>query len=143
MIGKLAGLAFSVAIATQCHAQAGPAMAAPAPDPAGSASALTEHAHWHALGGPRRQIDLTPAPLTVEDVIVTVRHHSPDAEWRADVAAQAPAYEAPSSAAARQIYARPFGWTSPEQQRLMSTKTELLGLCNGLGGYIQCPNLAP
>jgi hypothetical protein len=91
-------------------------------------------------GGRGGQIDTLPRPLTVEEITVFGRRHDREAEWRADIAAGQPIYEAGDSESARPSYGGYLQWTSPEQERLMSIKTDALGLCGALGGYIQCPN---
>ena len=77
-----------------------------------------------------------------EEITVYGRRHTRDDEWRLDFAAKVPQYEASNSDAAQPLVAYP-NYTSPDQQRMMSEKTDALGLCGALGGYVQCPNLPP
>ena len=88
------------------------------------------------------KLDTAPAPDNAEQITVFAHANQRDAEWRADLAGQVPAYEATNSDAAQPVLPFPQ-WSSPEQERLMSLKTDALGLCGALGGYIQCPNKAP
>ena len=88
------------------------------------------------------KLDISPAQDTAEQITVFARARQRDAEWRAELASQVLAYEAANSDAAQPLL--PFAqYTSPEQERLMSLKTDALGLCGALGGYIQCPNKGP
>jgi hypothetical protein len=82
-----------------------------------------------------------PSP-NAEEITVLGRNRHQDRDWRADLRAGDTVYEASNSASAQPLVPFPE-WTSPEQQRLMSDKTEFLGLCGALGGYIQCPNKSP
>ncbi len=88
------------------------------------------------------KLDTTPAPDNAEQITVFAHTNQRDEEWRAELAGQVPAYEATNSDAAQPVLPFPQ-WSSPEQERLMSLKTDALGLCGALGGYIQCPNKAP
>jgi hypothetical protein len=88
------------------------------------------------------KLDTTPAPDNAEQITVFARANQRDEEWRAELAGQIPAYEAINSEAAQPVLPFPQ-WSSAEQERLMSLKTDALGLCGALGGYIQCPNKAP
>lgn len=88
-----------------------------------------------------RQLDIT-APPNSEQITVYGQKHNREADWRADIATRQPVYEPAGSDAAQSLI--PYlEYASPEQQRLMSIKTDALGLCGALGGYIQCPNKQP
>ena len=91
---------------------------------------------------PGGTIDTRVPPAPAEEITVIGRNRHYDADARADIRAGDIAYEASNSASAQPLLPFPE-YTSPEQQRLMSDKTEFLGLCGALGGYIQCPNRAP
>jgi hypothetical protein len=73
---------------------------------------------------------------------VFARRQNQQAEWRAALHSSAPTDEPASSAAAQRLVPI-IDYTSADQQRLMSEKTDWLGLCGALGGYIQCPNKPP
>ena len=89
-----------------------------------------------------RAVDTRLPSTTAEEITVLGRNRHQDQDWRADLRAGDTVYEASNSDSAQPLVPFP-AWTSPEQQRLMSDKTEFLGLCGALGGYIQCPNKAP
>ena len=99
-----------------------------------------------ATGRPKSLIDTRPIPARVPEITVYARSHRLDDDWRADLQAGAPAAEPGNSDAAQwgvPGVRMPPVWTSPEQQRLMSIKTDALGLCGALGWYVQCPNKRP
>ncbi len=60
--------------------------------------------------------------------------------WRQDQEAHERSYEASNSDAASSPYTSYPEWSSPEQERLMSTVKDSLGLC---GWPLSCPNPAP
>ena len=92
--------------------------------------------------GLRHQIDMAPPPPSSEEITVYGQTHNRDVDWRADIEARQPVYEATNSDATKSLIPYPE-YISPEQERLMSIKTDALGLCGALGGYIQCPNKQP
>ncbi len=111
-----------------------------------SPSTGLEVSAWFDLGpagGSNTKFDTAAAPPNSEEITVYAKTHNHDADWRADVAAGQPVYEAGNSEAAQPGYGGYPQYTSAEQERLMSIKSDLLGLCGALGGYIQCPNKPP
>ena len=128
------------------------AMAAPRPVrpvPAVAAGTMPID-HWAALepqsvptapvmpGGHR--LDTSIAPDGSESIIVLGHGRHRDQDWREDLLAAAPIYEARNSAAAQPLYAPPAVWDSPEEQHTMSSAKDALGLCGALGGWVTCPN---
>ena len=95
------------------------------------------------LIAPPRPLNMAPPTGRAEQVTVYAHPHPRDAEWRAELAGKAPAYEAANADAAQPSFGFYPRYTSADQQRLMSEKSELLGICGALGGYIQCPNPPP
>jgi hypothetical protein len=87
-------------------------------------------------------ITLAPEPDRDEHITVYAPRNKSEFDKRNDLLAHDQAYE-PANSAAAQTVIPDLAYASPEQQRLMSIKTDLLGLCGALGGYIQCPNKPP
>jgi hypothetical protein len=94
--------------------------------------------------GPGKSLIVAPARSNQEEITVFAnRRRKMDAEWRADIAAGVPGYEASGSPAAQRLYAPSPVWASPEQQRLTSEIKDYFNAC-GLpvpGAQIDCPNL--
>ena len=84
----------------------------------------------------RRQIDTEATSSETEELTVYGRSHKRDDDWRMDFAAKVPQYEASNSDAAQPLVPYPT-YTSPDQQRMMSEKTDALGLCGALWSYVQ------
>ena len=87
-----------------------------------------------------RRMGITPAPDHTEQLVVYGQSHKRDEAWREDIQSKQPGYEASNSDAAMPLV--PYAaYISADQQRMMSEKTDAMGLCGALGGYVQCPNL--
>ncbi len=126
--------------------QSGLAKVAGAPMPVDGWASLAPPANPAWIGGPKSLIDTRPVVARSSGITVYARSHKLDDDWRADLRAGAPAAEPGLSDAAQwgvPGVRMPPVYTSPEQQRLMSVKTDALGLCGALGGYVQCPNMPP
>ena len=87
-----------------------------------------------------KRSDATDAAGGTEEITVYGRGHKRDDEWRLESAAKTPQYEASNSDAAQPLVPYPT-YTSSDQQRMMSEKTDAFGLCGALWSYVQCPNL--
>jgi hypothetical protein len=98
--------------------------------------------HEPSRAGRDSKNDMAPAQENAEQITVYARPHDRDSNRGAALRANDPVYEAGASTAAQPLVPYP-SYTSPEQERLMSIKTDALGLCGALGGYIQCPNKSP
>jgi hypothetical protein len=127
-----------------CHSRpaqpAGPHAASSATMPLDGWYTLAPQPAAPAAVSVRKPLDTTPVPDGSEWITVFGKHHDRDAEWRGDKAAALPVYEAEHSAAAQRLYAPSPTWDSPEEQRMMSTAKDALGLCGALGGWVTCPN---
>jgi hypothetical protein len=101
---------------------------------------------WYTLApaagaGLIRSFDSTPAGEDRDNITVYGRRgRDLEADWRAELRASAPQYEARSSAAAQPLYGGQAVWSSPEQEHVMSGAKDSLGLCGALGGLITCPD---
>jgi hypothetical protein len=81
-----------------------------------------------------------PADDNSETITVIGRRgRTRDQQWRDDIAAAQPVYEAEHSASAQHLYAGEPVWGGPEEQRATSIVKDTLGAC-GLP-LIDCPNL--
>ncbi len=60
--------------------------------------------------------------------------------WRHELEARQPSYQASNSDAASSPYTSYPQWDSPQEERLMSTVKDSLGIC---GWPLSCPNPAP
>jgi hypothetical protein len=94
--------------------------------------------------GPRHSLIVKPVDPQAEDIIVYANRRAKlDAQWRAEIAGNLPAYEAGQSDAAQRLYAADPTWGSPQEQRWTSSLKDYVGAC-GLGAagvQISCPNL--
>jgi hypothetical protein len=160
MLKWFAGLAVIIAPTELCHGRDSPAKLKQVQSVGRSATRHTfprartdftgsQVATWFDLRSPFivpraniPRIVLQPFPSSSEQIVVYGHKTSRDADWRADIEAGSPTYEANNSDAAQWLV--PFReWSTPTEERLMSIKSEWLGICGALGGYITCPNKPP
>jgi hypothetical protein len=140
----LALMLFAIGPARAGQASAPPRAVTPAAIPITS---------WATLGNDPAKPSLIRAPTNryaprADDATESItvfgrRGRTRDQQWRDDIAAAQPVYEAEHSASAQHLYAAEPVWGSPEEQRWTSVVKDTLGVC-GLpvpGAQIDCPNL--
>jgi hypothetical protein len=108
---------------------------------------------WATLGSDPARPSLIRAPTNryvpraddnAENVTVYGRRgRTRDQQWRDDIAAAQPVYEAEHSASAQRLYAPDPIWGSSEEKRWTSVVKDTLGICGAPvpGAQIDCPNL--